>query len=693
MNMTTRTYDLSENVVPHDGEEAIADTPSTESPSATTDEKRGEEKTTDPTSLDSNPENEDETRNADDRVDVTSLANRRARHKRSTPIPKLSGREFSDVLKWINVTASENPHADFGKVVVSGVREFAYKANKNSLNVLAAVVPSLLSSGNFDLKDRQSLFDLNKQVLAQRKQADDPAGAVTSDPLSGGAAAGAGAVEDAQAGGTTIPSDPGGIGEAMGGSAGGATIPSDPGGIGEALGDVGAGLGEGLSNAGSGLADAAGQAVSDVGAGLGTGVQNGLETMGLGGVPQGISEAVGGISQGIDTIQNNGAPPAPGGDAGQTPAPIGAPTDPGAQGINQQTPVNLASRTVKRGRTVKRADGGGTLHFDHGQGGPPVPVQHLQDHGDGTSMIQNEMGQPEAVNNEDLYHDPTMQMPVTQPHPKDQLPPTSPQAPPAGGPPPGGAPPAPPKAPPPPGGGGDAPKPPLSDDDKPDRGSSADETPHKDDDSGGDDKPKKTQNPYNSNRRRAGDDTNADGADPEDVRAENEDNTVDPTKSAAFSRRRRTAEDNLDAAKSDTDTQDVEKPIKDTSDRAQQTQYDRGEYDQNGPLLTDPDKSTDQNWPPKASAVDAIRLADMYVDFGLISPEQKYQVVAGFEKMNGFIVKDRLKVLTAVAATRKTTDKNRALVPQSNGKMPSMGRGSSLKEASKNSDFDHFLAL
>jgi len=669
MNMTTRTYDLSENVVPHDGEEAIADTPSTESPSATTDEKRGEEETTDPTSLDSNPKNEDETRKPDDRVDVTSLANRRARAKRSTPIPKLSGREFSDVLKWINVTASENPHSDFGKVVVAGVREYAYKANKNALNVLAAVVPSLLSSGNFDLNDRQSLFDLNKQVLAQRKQADDPAGAVTSDPMSGGGGAAGAPAPDSAAGG----------------------LPPDPGGIGEAIGDVGAGLGQGIS-------DAAG----DIGAGLGTGVQNGLDTMGLGGVPQGISEAVGGISQGIDTIQNNGAPPA--GAPTGAPAPMGAPTDPGAAGIAQpQTPVNLAF--VKRGRSVKTANG--VLHFDTGEGGAPVPVQHIQDHGDGTSMIHNEMGQQEAVNNEDLYHDPTMQMPVTQPHPKDQLPPTSPAAtppapggaPPAGGPPAG--PPAPPKAPdsgaPP--AGGDAPKPPLSDDSKPDRGSSADETPHKDSDSGGDDKPKKTQNPYNSNRRRAGDETNADGADPEDVRAENEDNTVDPTsgdtsvdKTSAFSRRR-TAEDNLDAAKSDTDTQDVEKPIKDTSDRAQQTQYDRGEYDQNGPLLTDPDKSTDQNWPPKASAVDAIRLADMYVDFGLISPEQKYQVVAGFEKMNGFIVKDRLKVLTAVAATRKTTDKNRALVPQSNGKMPSMGRGSSLKEASKNSDFDHFLAL
>ena len=641
MNMTTRTYDLSENVVPHDGEEAIADTPSTESPSATTDEKRNEEKTTDPTSLDGGPKNEDETRNPDDRVDVTSLANRRARAKRSTPIPKLSGREFSDVLKWINVTASENPHTDFGKVVVAGVREFAYKANKNALNVLAAVVPSLLSSGNFDVKDRQSLFDLNKQVLAQRKQADDPTGAVTSDPMSaGGPAAGAAGGATPDLGGAVPPPDPAGAG----------AVPPDPG--------MGGGMG---------------------GAGIGSGLE-------------GIQDALGG---GSASPLAGGAPPSgvPGGGA----PPMGVPTDP------TQMPVNLASRNVKRGRTVKAdGGGGGQLHFDTGDGTGPVPVQHLQDHGDGTSMIQNEMGQPEAVNNEDLYHDPQMMLPVTQPHPKDQLPPTSPQAPPAAP----AAPPAPPKAPPAPGGPPEAPKAPLSDDDKPDRGSSADDTPHKDEDSGGDEK-KKTQNPYNSQRRRAGDETNADGADPEDVREENKDNTVNPndsfnrdpgedlddSKTSAFSRRRRTAEDNLDAAKKDTDDQDVEKPIQDTSDRAQQTQYDRGEYDQNGPLLTDPDKSTDQNWPPKASAVDAIRLADMYVDFGLISPEQKYQVVAGFEKMNGFIVKDRLKVLTAVAATRKTTDKNRALVPQSNGKMPSMGRGSSLKEASKNSDFDHFLAL
>jgi len=684
--MTTRTYDLSENVVPHDGEEAIADTPSPESPSATTDEKRGEEETTDPTSLDSNPKNEDETRAPDERTDVTNLAARRERAKRATPIPKLSTKEFSDVLKWIDRTAAHHPRADFGKVVVAGVREYAYRANKNALNVLAAVVPNLITSGNFDNSDRHSLNTLHQQVVAQRKQADgvqDPAAmGGAPPPLSSGAPAPA--VPTAP----PAPADISGAGAAPGMPA----VPTDP------------TMPVNLAKTADDSSLAPGGVPGGWGGWAGEQIGGPIGEM-LGGPPAVSGGPAGDVKNFMqDPLGTAGDAlglPGPAGAAG-APPPIGSPSDPGAPPSGK--PENRIG-SVKRGRSMKHANG--VLHFDTGDGSGPVPVQHIQDHGDGTSMINNEMGQQEAVNNEDLYHDPTMQMPVTQPHPKDQLPPTSPAAtppapggaPPAGGPPAppkapdsgappagGGAPPAPPK-PPAPGGGDSAPKPPLSDDSKPDRGSEADDTPHKDNDD------KKTQNPYNSNRRRAGDDTNADGADPEDVRAENEDNTVDPSKSAAFSRRRRTAEDNLDAAKSDTDTQDVEKPINDTSDRAQQTQYDRGEYDQNGPLLTDPDKKTDHNWPPKASAVDAIRLADMYVDFGLISPEQKYQVVAGFEKMNSFIVKDRLKVLTAVAATRKTTDKNRALVPQSNGRMPSMGRGSSLKEASKSSDFDHFLAL
>src|SRR3954466_8420525 len=529
--MTTRTYDLSENVVPRQGEEAIADTPSPEAPADTSEAKRSDGDNTDVTSLDSNPETEDTERTPDDRTDVTSLAARRARAKNSTPIPKLSTTEFSDVLKWIDRTATANPRTDFGKVVVTGVREYSYKANKNSLNVLAAVVPNLLKSGNFDINDRESLVRLHQQIVAQRKQADgDPAGMSKMDQAAGG---GAPPVDpsDAQAGGSTM------------------TIPSDPGGIGNALGDVAGGLGEGLSNAGSGLADAAGQAVSDVGAGLGTGVQNGLQDMGLGGLPEGvgqISDAVGqgisGIGQGIDTIQNNVPPPAGGAPAagGAAPAdpasvgappPIGSPNDPGAQ--------NLAF--VKRGRSVRKADGqgAGVLHFDTGDpNSGPVPVQHLQDHGDGTSLIQNEQGQPEPVNNEDLYHDPGMTMPVTQPQPKAQIPPSSPAAP--GGTPPAApgapaAPPAPPKAPPAPGGGGapgGPPKPPsdspLSDDSTPDRGSSPDKTPHKDDDSD-----KKTQNPYSSQRRRPGDETNADGADPEGVREENKDNTVNPWANSA----------------------------------------------------------------------------------------------------------------------------------------------------------------
>lgn len=637
--MTTRHYDLSENVVPHQGGEAIADTPAPESAESTTDGKRHDEEITDPTSLDSNPASEDETRNPDDREDVTNLASRRAQAKRA---PKLSKTEFSDVCRVIDRMAAANPNVDFGKVVMHGVREYSYRANKNTLQVLAALVPILISAGNFDNADRDSLIKLNNDIIAQQKK--EGISGVDSLPQSGG-------------GGAQDPAAMSGVPAAGGGGGPADPTTTNP-----------------MSPAPAPTGGAAGAPQDPT--------QVNLAKKGNSPTPGGPAET------------NDVDPNAAGG--GTAANPLSATPDIAAP-VTPATPVTRGAHVIKRGRTVTA---NGVLHFDTGGPEGPVPVTHLQDHGDGTSLIHNEVGQPEAVNNEDLYHDPHLQMPVTQEHPKDALPETSPEkakqdAPPTGAPAGGGGqPPAPPKPPAPP------------------QDSSPQTPPHSSPPQ--DDDKEKKQNPYNS--KRASGDTNADGSDPEDVREENKDNTVNPndswtrdpgedlsdSKTSAFSRRRRAdaPKDNMGAAKKDTDTQDPEKPVSDVNtDRGESSQYERGEYDQNGPLLTDPDNSTDHNWPPKASAVDAIRLADMYVDFGLISPEQKYQVVAGFEKMNKFIVQDRLKVLTAVAQTKKP-ERNRALVPQAstnghrtNGNMPSMQRGSSLKEATRGDVGDHFLAL
>lgn len=590
----SRVYDLSENVVPAQGAEAIADTPGSVSPTTTTDRERRTDDT-DVTSLDSNKFDENSTRTPENRVDVTTLSSRRQQAKRSVPVPRLSSNAFSAVLQQIDRVSSANPSASFDRAVVAGVQSYCYRNNQNTLNVLAAVVPTLITSGNFDASDSNALRLLNQHVATMRHQADG------SDPLSGpgGPDPMAGADPMGGMGGGMAPASMPGMDPAATGGLPGADMGpqqmapgnapgglSGPGGADGTAGQPGGGMG--------GVMDGLGGALGDMGDALG---------LGGGGAPGGPPPPTGG---GIAGPNGDGSGPPPG-------VPGGATDDP--QKAMQQMRASRAPRLAKMILA-------GQIEF-----------------GELTRQAQNEVR---------LW---------VQATDDNQGSPTTNSAP----------------------------------------GSNENDSDNR-------------QNPHN-------DGANSDSMVGDTPEYANQGGggtpDVDPNWKNSNRRRRRLADTdtNRDVAEKDTNRIDVTAPNQDTSDRAQQSQYDRGEYDQNGPILDkngpSADKSTDQNWPPKASSVDAMRLADLYVAMNMVPAEKKYEVVAGFENMNSWIVKDRLKVLGYVqkiaqeqAPQQRQDSRSRSMVPQSSngqqqrGGMPSMGRTTSLNGRSSGGSIDmHFLAL
>lgn len=164
--------------------------------------------------------------------------------------------------------------------------------------------------------------------------------------------------------------------------------------------------------------------------------------------------------------------------------------------------------------------------------------------------------------------------------------------------------------------------------------------------------------------------------------------------------RRRVADDNshYDKARKT----DVQKPVlNDTDDYGQASQFDVDKFDQNGPLLTDPDNSTDHMWAPgqgkkRAGAISALRLVEAYIQHGIIKNEQKYSAVAQFEKMPAVVVNDRLRLLSSIPARQSQPERRRPVEGHSTNprlrSVPSFGRAASVtSEASIQSD--HFLAL
>jgi hypothetical protein len=863
-----RLYDLSENVVPAQGAEAIADTPAAESATDSTSGERNETQT-DPTSLDSNPYNEQGTRTPDHRVDVTTLAQRRQIAKRSVP-PRLSNTEFSDVIRRIDRVSVSNPESPFSQAVVAGAQSFAYAHNRNALNVMAAVLPILIKSGNFDLNDRNDLLKLNQRVATLRRQADGSflVQADQSDPTAGGDSSSVDSAMQQQMGGGSGGSSSGGGDQGILGDLG-------SGDFGGALGDLGTDIGNTIMDPASALGLGTGPLGPDAGAFSGpdssgsSGGGSQVDGAGYGPVdpskpetgPMGSNpstnpavidkimdprtariarnylreiragrlslsdltpRAAAAVRRLADDSSSSGPSydPFSGTDSGgaslsgdqssavNSQAGMGGYDDPAADSSASGMGDFPASSGDGTTENAPMAGGlGGTGLGDAGAGAAPTPAASPS--GADAAATATDPGAPQSQAGE-LDQNQTLSGPGGAGGDAGQIGLDTASNPNAGG-----------DA----GAGGDTTNPGgvagwaqdvaqgagnawsglgnelgdigsgISDavsnlGDIPNavgqgfqngqqqatssrKGKAMDRLDARtariasryaklmlagvlsykdlnpkaqqavsawmrtaDDDSGsGDDTtdngkgtPGKDENDKDNRQNPHGDPGNDEGmlsnpdqgeygqvstdANPGGPPVENVPDNIKNSNR----RRRLHADDNMDVAQKDTDSVDVEAPVSnDTSDDAQASQYDRGDYDQNGPILgeggaPDADKSTDQNWPPKASAVDSIRLADMYVDLGLIPAEKKYEVVAGFEDMSSIIVKDRLRVLAVVAENLRqqgnrrqansANGRTRSMVPQSgnsNGtgsnRMPQFGRASSIKGNTNNGIDTHFLAL
>lgn len=153
--------------------------------------------------------------------------------------------------------------------------------------------------------------------------------------------------------------------------------------------------------------------------------------------------------------------------------------------------------------------------------------------------------------------------------------------------------------------------------------------------------------------------------------------------------------ENLDIAKPD-DRVDVEAPVaNDTNDYAQSSQFDPGKYDHNaGEDIAKPDDVHTMNWAPgekprvsgsfkessvqKASAVDAIKLAEAYIELGVFSPDLKFDKIAEFEKLpKVFIQQQQLTCDAVKRAQAANGTKPRGMVPRAatgHRPIPQMGR-------------------
>lgn len=166
-----------------------------------------------------------------------------------------------------------------------------------------------------------------------------------------------------------------------------------------------------------------------------------------------------------------------------------------------------------------------------------------------------------------------------------------------------------------------------------------------------------------------------------------------------------------DAAAAEPDARtDVEAPVANTTDdRAQASQYDASDYDNQGNGVRNPDTSTDHNWVPgkgeqpskkfetaasvKASSMEALLLAEAYVEHGLIaSSQQRLAKFAEFEKLPAVIVSDRLALLGELKTASKTARvASRASVPRSAQGRPALNLGRAASHTTSTSDSDNTL--
>lgn len=166
--------------------------------------------------------------------------------------------------------------------------------------------------------------------------------------------------------------------------------------------------------------------------------------------------------------------------------------------------------------------------------------------------------------------------------------------------------------------------------------------------------------------------------------------------------------ENLDVAKPD-DRVDVEAPVaNDTNEYAQSSQFDPAKYDHNsGEDIAKPDDKHTMNWAPgekprvsgsfeKASAVDAIKLAESYIELGVFSPELKFDKIAEFEKLPKVFVQQQQLSCNAFKRVQGAVaqGKPRGMVPRAatgHRPIPQMGRAATYSNNGSDASMDTIL--
>jgi len=186
---------------------------------------------------------------------------------------------------------------------------------------------------------------------------------------------------------------------------------------------------------------------------------------------------------------------------------------------------------------------------------------------------------------------------------------------------------------------------------------------------------------FKENADKKKDDSDDDDKDKDDT--DDDKDTDDKKKESRVraSTRRRTADDKLEVAAPDGRI-DVERPTSGTTDdEAQDSQFDKTDFGNNaGDGVAKPDLSTDQNWAPgdgkksgavrKASAAQAVRLAELHIALGIDKEADKWNLVDQFEKTTRATVLDRIALLDRVVEATPARTKTAGVT-----------RGSSVKSA------------
>lgn len=126
---------------------------------------------------------------------------------------------------------------------------------------------------------------------------------------------------------------------------------------------------------------------------------------------------------------------------------------------------------------------------------------------------------------------------------------------------------------------------------------------------------------------------------------------------------------------------DVEAPV--SQNPYTDSQVPVSEYENNGGANAPQDESSTTYLPgsAKSSAIEAMRLADMYVEAGLVQTADKYNKAGEFERLPKAIVQDRIALLSQMKTASQTRVASRSSVGGATS-FPSMARGAGLTRES-----------